>query len=195
MRELKQYYQKFNKHSLRRTIFESSSLENLSFDSIIIKDLINFLDNLTFNSMAIYSPTKYEIDTVEIFYYLKKRKIDIFYPRVNSDLLEFGLVDKLDDLKKGKFGVREPNSSKNTNIDCIDFFLIPCLAIDVNNKRLGYGGGFYDKAMKNIDSEKTLAILRPERLINDFSAEVHDIKIGRVISVEKQNMEGSYELN
>ena len=195
MRELKQYYQKFNKHSLRRTIFESSLLENLSFDSIIIKNLINFLDNLTFTSMAIYSPTKYEIDTVEIFYYLKKRKIDIFYPRVNSDLLEFGLVDKLDDLKKGKFGVREPRSVKNTNIDCIDFFLIPCLAIDINNKRLGYGGGFYDRAMKNIDSEKTLAISRPERLINDFSAEAHDIKIGRVISVEKQSMEGSYELN
>jgi len=195
LRELKQYCQKFNKHSLRRTIFESSSLENLSFDSIIIKNLINFLDNLTFNSMAIYSPTKYEIDTVEIFYYLKRRKIDIFYPRVSSDLLEFGLVDKLDDLKKGKFGVREPRSSKNTNIDFIDFFLIPCLAIDTNNKRLGYGGGFYDKAMKNIDSEKTFAILRPERLINDFSAEAHDIRIGRVLSVEKQSTEGSYELN
>ena len=52
--------------------------------------------------MAIYSPTKYEIDTVEIFYYLKKRKIDIFYPRVSSDLLEFGLVDKLDDLNSLK---------------------------------------------------------------------------------------------
>jgi 5-formyltetrahydrofolate cyclo-ligase len=145
--------------------------------------------------MAIYSPSKYEIDTVEIFYYLKKRKIDIFYPRVSSDLLEFGLVDKLDDLKKGKFGVREPRSSKNTNIDCIDFFLIPCLAIDLNNKRLGYGRGFYDKTMKNIDSKKTLAILRPKRLMKDFSAEAHDIKIGRVISVQKQNMEGSYELN
>ena len=60
---------------------------------------------------------------------------------------------------------------------------------------MGYGGGFYDRAMKNIDSEKTLAISRPERLINDFSAEAHDIKIGRVISVEKQSMEGSYELN
>ncbi len=195
MRELKQYYQKFNKHSLRRAILKNSLLENLSFDSIIIKNLINFLDNLTFNSMAIYSPTKYEIDTVEIFYYLKKRKIDIFYPRVNSDLLEFGLVDKLDDLKKGKFGVREPRSAKKTNIDCIDFFLIPCLAIDINNKRLGYGGGFFDKAMKNIASEKTLAILRPERLINDFSAEAHDIKIGRVISVERQSMEVRYELN
>lgn len=195
MRELKQYCQKFNKHSLRKAIFESSSLENLSFDSIIIKNLINFLDNFTFNSMAIYSPTKYEIDTVEIFYYLKKRKIDIFYPRVNSDLLEFALVDRLDDLKKGKFGVMEPRNAKNINIDSIDFFLIPCLAIDLNNKRLGYGRGFYDKTMKNIDSKKTLAILRPKRLMKDFSAEAHDIKIGRVISVQKQNMEGSYELN
>lgn len=78
MRELKQYCQKFNKHSLRRTIFESSSLENLSFDSIIIKNLINFLDNLTFNSMAIYSPTKYEIDTVEIFIILKEGKLIFF---------------------------------------------------------------------------------------------------------------------
>lgn len=59
---------------------------------------------------------------------------------------------------------------------------------------MGYGGGFYDKAMKNIDSEKTFAILRPERLINDFSAEAHDIRIGRVISVEKQSTEEAMNL-
>tara|TARA_A100001234_G_scaffold214696_1_gene218562 strand:+ start:105 stop:545 length:441 start_codon:yes stop_codon:yes gene_type:complete len=146
--------------------------------------------------MAIYSPTRHEIDTLEIFYYLKKRKIEIFYPLVSSNLLEFGLVEDLDDLKIGEFGVREPSKgAKKANIDYIDLFLIPCLAIDENNKRLGYGGGFYDKAMKNIDYKKTLAILRPNRLIRDFSAEAHDIKIGKVISVEKQNMEESDELN
>ena len=196
MRELSRYYQKLNKQSIRRTITESSSSESCSFDSIIINNFINFLEDLKFKSMAIYSPTRHEIDTLEIFYYLKKRKIEIFYPLVSSNLLEFGLVEDLDDLKIGEFGVGEPHKgAKKANIDYIDLFLIPCLAIDENNKRLGYGGGFYDKAMKNIDSKKTLAILRPKRLIRDFSAEAHDIKIGKVISVEKQNMEESDELN
>ena len=195
MRELNRYYQKFKKQSIRRTITDSSSSESYRFDSIIINNFINFLEDLEFKSMAIYSPTRHEIDTVEIFYYLKKRKIEIFYPLVSSNLLEFGLVENLDDLKIGKFGVGEPRGAKKASIDCIDLFLIPCLAIDENNKRLGYGGGFYDRAMKNIDSKKTLAILRPKRLIRDFSAEAHDIKIGKVISVEKQNMEERDELN
>ena len=52
----------------------------------------------------------------------------------------------LDPLKVNEFGMLEP-CLKKTLVP--DFMLVPLLAFDSNNNRLGYGKGFYDKFLKN----------------------------------------------
>ena len=53
----------------------------------------------------------------------------------------------LDPLRVNKFGMLEPWLSKKPMVP--DFMLVPLLAFDNNNNRLGYGKGFYDKFLKN----------------------------------------------
>jgi 5-formyltetrahydrofolate cyclo-ligase len=49
----------------------------------------------------------------------------------------------LDPLKVNKFGMLEP--SLRSKIFVPKFMLVPLLAFDDNNNRLGYGKGFYDR--------------------------------------------------
>ena len=67
-------------------------------------------------------------------------------------------------LSSGKFGIYEPDDTclpvpKNE----IDLMLLPCLAADENGRRLGRGGGYYDRFCEDYTGDKI--IVCPEILL------------------------------
>ena len=63
----------------------------------------------------------------------------------------------LDPLKVNKFGMLEPCVRKKTLVP--DFMLVPLLAFDSNNNRLGYGKGFYDKFLNKFLRSKKITTI------------------------------------
>ena len=59
--------------------------------------------------------------------------------------MEFYYIHSLNDLKEGTFHVLEPTTNQIANIQDIDLMIVPMLAFDNQNYRVGYGKGFYDK--------------------------------------------------
>ena len=57
-----------------------------------------------------------------------------------------------DKLVKGKYGILEPN--KNSKVLEPDLYLVPLLAYDHFGNRLGYGGGYYDRTLNQLISNK-----------------------------------------
>ena len=63
----------------------------------------------------------------------------------------------------------------------IDFAVIPALACDETGCRLGYGGGFYDRFLK--DFEGVTAVCIPKNLIvKTIFPEKYDIKADIIIT-------------
>ena len=63
----------------------------------------------------------------------------------------------------------------------MDIIVIPALAVDKHYHRLGYGGGFYDRFLKDFTGLKIVCI--PSQLIVDnIFPEEHDISFDMLIS-------------
>ena len=71
----------------------------------------------------------------------------VAYPRVAGEHLEFVEVASLDDLAPGAFSVPEPASGDRLPLDCLDLVVVPGVVFDRTGHRLGYGRGYYDRAL------------------------------------------------
>ena len=66
--------------------------------------------------------------------------------------MTFAQWDTLGVLKINRFGILEPINNKKSYIP--DVALVPLLAYDKNNFRLGYGKGYYDKFLSSLKKTK-----------------------------------------
>ena len=69
--------------------------------------------------------------------------------------LEFRIVNKRTKLIKNKFNILEP--SINSKLTSPDLLLVPCVAYNYIGKRLGYGGGYYDRTVKKLKNKSNLS--------------------------------------
>ena len=71
----------------------------------------------------------------------------VYFPRVvGTGLMEFVAIRSLADLSPGAYGIAEPQGEP-ADIREIDVFLVPGLGFDRHGVRIGFGGGFYDRAL------------------------------------------------
>ncbi len=68
-------------------------------------------------------------------------------PIVVGDLLEFAPWTPSTPMEPGAYGIQVPASKQRMKPQVL---LIPCLGIDQNRYRLGYGGGYYDRTLARI---------------------------------------------
>ncbi|CAA9471489.1 MAG: 5-formyltetrahydrofolate cyclo-ligase [uncultured Rubrobacteraceae bacterium] len=74
----------------------------------------------------------------------------LLLPRVDRGAL--GLYEVRDpavDLEPGRWGIREPKPDRCSPVEpgSVEFALVPGVAFDRRGRRLGYGGGFYDRLL------------------------------------------------
>ncbi len=97
-----------------------------------------------------YIPIQSEIDPVPLMEKLKSRGVQLCLPVVteNNKPLEFHAWTPGDELNIGPFDVEEPLPTAKPMVP--EIVLVPLLAFDKKGRRLGYGGGFYDRTLKTL---------------------------------------------
>jgi len=90
--------------------------------------------------IAIYWPLRNEVDIRSL-----KEKFSLALPRCNdkNELLFYPWDEE--PLTKDSEGILSPNNSFSLSYNQISMILVPCLSVDKNLTRLGYGGGYFDK--------------------------------------------------
>jgi len=142
------------------TIFENKKLERDTFRKLRDKSSLNQMENVEKNVkiyidsfvkgnknigfIAIYWPLKNEVDIRSL-----KEKIPLALPRCkDKNKLLFYPWDE-EPLTKDSEGILSPNNSFSLSYNQINMILVPCLSVDKNLIRLGYGGGYFDKLRRN----------------------------------------------
>lgn len=59
----------------------------------------------------------------------------------------------------------------------VDVILVPALAVDTRGRRLGQGGGYYDRFVPTQPHARTIALLWSGEVLPDICAEPHDITV------------------
>ncbi|MEC7840248.1 MAG: 5-formyltetrahydrofolate cyclo-ligase [Chlamydiota bacterium] len=71
----------------------------------------------------------------------------LLLPKVEGDQLKIFHVNNVNQLEKNSWGIDEPSSNLclQINPEQVSCVFVPGLVFDINNHRIGYGKGFYDR--------------------------------------------------
>lgn len=124
-----------------------------------------------------------EFDTRRLIDIMDSNGKTIVIPKMNqiSRTLQRSYFTGWENLAKNSEGYLEPRTGINEENNDIDLFIVPALAISVVGQRVGYGGGFYDKMLKNTYAPK--AVLAFEfQLFDAIEYTPQDVRIDRIIT-------------
>jgi 5-formyltetrahydrofolate cyclo-ligase len=108
-------------------------------------------------------------------------------PRVNlqSRMLSLHRVCDLSiDLAPGYRGIPEPTTlCPAVAIDEIEWLLVPGVAFDVHGRRLGYGGGYYDRLLPLLPrAAPRIAGAFEAQLVDEVPAAPHDLSVDLIVT-------------
>jgi 5-formyltetrahydrofolate cyclo-ligase len=96
--------------------------------------------------------------------------------------LTFHRVYSFSDLVPGPFGLLEPNpKNEEADLGSLNVMFIPGLAFDVKGFRLGYGGGFYDRVLKETSALK-VGVCYSFQLVESLPVEPHDVPVDLILT-------------
>ena len=142
------------------TIFEKKKIERDTFRKFRNEITFNQMKNVENNVklyvdsfvkeyknigyVAIYWPLKNEVDIRSL-----KEKTSVALPRCKDkkELFFYQWDEKT--LTKDSEGILSPNNSFLLGYEQISMIFVPCLSVDKNLIRLGYGGGYFDKLRRD----------------------------------------------
>ena len=115
-------------------------------DRRIIELLLELPEYKRANSVFCFVGLEHEINTRPFLkHVLADGKILAVPLCMGKGIMEARRILSLDELKKGHYGLFQPDSSSELiPINNIEFAVIPCLTADHKGNRLGHGGGYYD---------------------------------------------------
>ena len=98
--------------------------------------------------IAIYMPTRGEIDCQPIIEMAWMRKKLIFAPILRGKQINFAPLNPDSTMELNRYNILEPVHSKHSLVKPrqLDIVIVPLLAFDSNLNRLGMGGGYYDRS-------------------------------------------------
>ena len=124
--------------------------------------------------VMIYADYHHEVKTDYIIRAAWEAGKQVAVPKVVGKEMVFHLLTDFNQLKPGYFGIPEPVSGEAV---CWDeaLMIMPGVAFDRKNHRIGYGGGFYDRYLEKHPGLDTVALAFDFQIKDQVPCEITDI--------------------
>ena len=148
----------------------------------LIRDVLLSLPEVQMaGTVAAYYSVGAEPDTRGLVYALWRRGTYVLLPLLRPDGdLDWASYEGPDSLVPGPRGLREP-AEPPRGVDAVaraDVVLAPALAVDRDGRRLGRGGGSFDRALARVGPLiPVIALLYDDELVGRVPAEPHDVPV------------------
>lgn len=151
-------------------------------DDKIFNQVINLKEYKESKMILTYVSLKDEVDTFKLIEYSLKIGKKVAVPKCEEEIIKFYYISSLNDLKEGKFNLLEPITNKLVTDFKNSICIVPGVAFDKANNRIGYGKGYYDRFLQNYNDIK-IGLTYRECICEKIDNESTDIKMVKVIFV------------
>lgn len=158
-----------------------SKLISTSLEEEITKHLLKY-ENCV---VAVYLPSSKEINILSFIEFLLEKKIKVVSPKWNGNTYDLAVLKSLNetDLVFGPMHILEPAQQNTINPAEVTFWVVPGLAFTNEGKRIGYGGGWYDRLLCNSSqSSLKIGVACKFQVLEDFDTDEHDIILNKIIA-------------
>ena len=178
-----------NKNRLRKQYFFARRKKYFEIKTSFFNPLIKLIKkkykkkNVNLSS---YYPSSFEVNVLKLFETDIINKLKILLPVLtgNNNMMHFYKWEKNNVLQINHFGMLEPALLSDHIVP--DIMLVPLLAYDKQNNRLGYGGGFYDrylnKYLKTHSNILTIGIAFSFQKHHKLPASNNDVKLNYILT-------------
>jgi len=135
-------------------------------------------------TVAAYISIGTEPETRGLVYAFWKRGTYVLLPLLRDDYdLDWASYEGPDSLAAGPRGLLQPTEPGRgvAAITSADLVIVPALAVDRGGRRLGRGGGSYDRALARVGAAvPTVALIYDHELLDEVPAAPHDQRVSMV---------------
>ena len=128
-----------------------------------------------------YLPYNQEVRTVPMLEQALRDGKRVAVPKCYGDEMRFIWMEDLSKVEKGYAGIPEPVEDGPVADDETALVLMPGLAFDPEGRRIGYGGGFYDRFLAKEPDHPTLALCYAFQMLPKLETEEFDIPVDCVL--------------
>ena len=135
------------------------------------------------HSIMLYIPIDNEPDTSIIIENAFKDKKTILLPVIKNKDIRAVVYTISTALKKGIYKTKEPVGNDPYPESGIDVVIVPGIAFDINCNRIGYGKGYYDRFLSNLNKHTIKVGLTFNRcIIDEITCEEFDIPVDMIFT-------------
>lgn len=173
-----------SKSELRKHFSKIRKETDKSYEEIIRKIFLASEEYINAKTIFAYYPIGDEFDTLPILAKALEDGKSICLPKCNKSdhSMKFVEIRSLKkDLSPGNYNIPEP-SDNNEKEKLPDLFIIPALSCDPYGNRLGYGGGYYDRYLRNHPHIPKIVLMNENQISDRLPCEDTDIPIDIIIT-------------
>lgn len=131
-------------------------------------------------TILLYYPVQNEVDVLSLVKRYKHEKTILFPVSHRRGMTVHPYAGNAM-MHRGKFGIPEPTTPAYEGT--IDLMIVPAVAFDKKGRRLGRGGGYYDRFIKKIKNHTfTLGVAYDFQMIDEVPSARHDQRVQGVVT-------------
>jgi 5-formyltetrahydrofolate cyclo-ligase len=125
-----------------------------------------------------------ELPMLPLIEALVARKIVVGLPVITGSEMAAHAWRPGDPTIEAAFGAREPADGAPIDPWAIDVILTPAVAVDRTGRRVGYGGGYYDRFLPSTreDAARIALVLAEQLLDEDLPAGSFDLRVDAIVT-------------
>lgn len=182
-----------NKAKLRKEFLQKrSSLDDFSLKQINNKIFQRFINSKIYkdsNNIMIYISFDTEVNTHIIIDHIISQGKKVIVPITDSENKKLipSELHSMNELELGFYNILTPKKEfiRVFNPDDIDLIVVPGIVFDKKGYRIGYGGGYYDRFLKNLSSTYKISLCYDFQLIDSVPNEDYDILIDSILTEKR----------